>query len=112
MTTHKDREEFINILAAEKKFRGLNRAVVTALADRLITLAGKYDKLQVLACNRGLTPAQEKREAALEAEIRELCQGFAIIPCFDGDPRGSVVKLKVPSGRTNDQSGEGICVPT
>ena len=28
-----------------------------------------------------------------------------------GDPRGCVLKIKVPSGRTNDWSREGICVP-
>lgn len=30
---------------------------------------------------------------------------------FQGDPRGCVFKLQVPSGRTNDWGKEGICVP-
>ena len=31
---------------------------------------------------------------------------------FLGDPRGAVVKLGVPSQRTNDWGQVGICVPT
>lgn len=33
-------------------------------------------------------------------------------PIFQGDPRGACVKLKVPSGKTDDWGREGICVPT
>ena len=31
---------------------------------------------------------------------------------FQGDPRGAVVKLAVPSGRTDDLGREGMCVPS
>lgn len=34
------------------------------------------------------------------------------VPLFQGDPRGACVKLKVPSGKTDDHAREGICVPT
>lgn len=30
---------------------------------------------------------------------------------FNGDPRGAVLKVKVPSGRTDDWGREGVCVP-
>ena len=36
---------------------------------------------------------------------------YGITPVFQGDPRGCVVKLKVPSGYTNDMGREGVCVP-
>lgn len=36
----------------------------------------------------------------------------AFVPIFGGDPRGACVKLKVPSGKTDDIGREGICVPT
>lgn len=34
-----------------------------------------------------------------------------VTPVFSGDPRGATVKLKVPSGRTDDWGQVGICVP-
>lgn len=56
----------------------------------------------------------EKREQQLEKRIRQICKelgdGFGVI--FQGDPRGSTVKITVPSGKTNDWGKEGICVPT
>ena len=36
---------------------------------------------------------------------------FNVTPVFQGDPRGCCVKLKVPSGRTDDGNREGLCVP-
>jgi hypothetical protein len=36
---------------------------------------------------------------------------YGITPIFQGDPRGAVVKLRVPSGYTNDMGREGVCVP-
>lgn len=33
------------------------------------------------------------------------------VPVFNGDPRGCVLKIRVPSGYTNDFEREGICVP-
>lgn len=38
-----------------------------------------------------------------------LPEGFKAV--MQGDPRGCVLKIQVPSGRTNDWSREGICVP-
>lgn len=39
-------------------------------------------------------------------------QHARFLPVFQGDPRGACVKLKVPSGRTDDGNHEGVCVPT
>lgn len=33
-------------------------------------------------------------------------------PVFQGDPRGACVKLRVPSGQTDDAAQAGLCVPT
>ena len=35
-----------------------------------------------------------------------------VTPIFGGDPRGAVLKLRVPSGKANDWGGAGICVPS
>ena len=46
-----------------------------------------------------------------EAAITAACKPWGIVPIFGGDPRGCTVKLKVPSGRTDDWGREGLCVP-
>ena len=50
----------------------------------------------------------------VELRITRICASYTvapIVPIFNGDPRGAVLKLKVPSGRTNDLGQEGVCVP-
>jgi len=39
------------------------------------------------------------------------CASFGALAILGGDPRGCVVKIKVPDGFTNDFGNEGICVP-
>lgn len=66
---------------------------------------------------RGVCPA-----CRAERLIREWCarattdkdvRSFReFIPVFSGDPRGACVKLRVPSGKTDDLGRTGICVPT
>lgn len=47
-----------------------------------------------------------------ERRITELLEPYNVTPIFQGDPRGACTKLKVPSGKTDDFSREGIVVPT
>lgn len=51
--------------------------------------------------------------AEREADVVRVLQaaGGKLEPVFRGDPRGAVLKLKVPSGRTNDWGRTGVCVP-
>lgn len=56
---------------------------------------------------RGVCPS-----CRAESRVTRRCEPCGIVPIFNGDPRGAVVKLKVPSGRTDDWGQEGICVPT
>ena len=51
------------------------------------------------------------RDRRNEEKITELLKPYKCYPIFNGDPRGAVVKIQVPSGRTNDFAQEGICVP-
>jgi hypothetical protein len=51
------------------------------------------------------------REAAIQARICTLLAPYRITPVFSGDPRGAVVKLRVPSGKTDDWGQIGVCVP-
>ena len=56
-------------------------------------------------------PRVNVREAQIEQRVRAVCAAHGLVPIFDGDPRGAVLKLQVPSGRTNDWGREGVCVP-
>jgi hypothetical protein len=58
-------------------------------------------------------PDDEQRVLLLEGRIERNLAPFGISAEFQGDPRGAVVKLRLPSGRANDFGGEGYyCVPT
>ncbi len=48
--------------------------------------------------------------AKVERQVtRALPQGFGVE--FNGDPRGAAIILRVPSGRSDDWGGRGVCVP-
>ncbi len=67
-------------------------------------------------CGMGYAPWSFRRGACpncrCESLIRKLCTEQSVTPDFGGDPRGATVKLKMPSGQTNDWGQSGICVPT
>jgi len=65
---------------------------------------GRYEHAKVTASS--------VKDAQVEARVRKLCKPLGLEPVFSGDPRGAVLKLKVPSGRTNDWGSSGICVPS
>jgi len=43
--------------------------------------------------------------------VTEALAPYNVTPVFQGDPRGAVVKLRVPSGKTDDWGQTGLCVP-
>lgn len=108
MTT-RDREEFVALMVSE--LREHRWTEVLELARNLMRWARTHGNYQENRCNRDVTEAEEKREERLEERIAEACKPFGITPVFSGDPRGATVKLKVPSGLTNDWGSTGICVP-
>jgi hypothetical protein len=120
------RTEFENILLEESK-----RSSARNAANLLCRHGRTYARLQEALCNgpgviygesteswRRRSEAHdkwvEKRNAQLQARITAICQqlGSGFEPVFNGDPRGATVKIRVPSGRTNDWGRVGICVPT
>lgn len=75
------------------------RPAVVNMTD-LIRKAASYKRLQELACNQELTPAQVAREKRLEQEIAELAAKLNTTAEFNGDPRGHCVYLKKPGSKT------------
>ena len=55
--------------------------------------------------------ASTVKAGQVEQRVQALCKAHGLTPVFNGDPRGAVLKVKVPSGRTNDGWREGVCVP-
>lgn len=84
----------------------------TVYVWELLTLARRHGRLAERACNEDV-PGLEAKTEKLEKAIADVCRKIdpGCVPVFSGDPRGATVKLRVPSGRTNDFGGTGIVVP-
>ena len=139
MSRQRDREEFVSIMVAEGMPLDVCREIMRLGArlhreaelqcsdeatdrDRVPCPGVKKDKDCICDCARRsqegktLTGHQdvtrsEVRELRAQRRVNALCDPYNIVPEFSGDPRGAVVKLKVPSGFTNDWGRVGVCVP-
>ena len=109
----KDRQEFIAIMIREFPDRQMHE--VLSLCRKLMRYSATSNRLAETICSVDLGEAGNARVAAQDeandARVEGICQAWGIEPVFSGDPRGCTVKLKVPSGKTNDWGQEGICVP-
>jgi hypothetical protein len=127
MSYQKDRDEFIARMAAE----GMPLEVSRQLLSKAATLQrlaeaqcngdwpadnGERPTVQCTECMGGWVPSVLRKglcpDCRTSARVKALVQalpGFGVI--LSGDPRGAVVKVTVPSGRTNDWGQNGICVP-
>lgn len=127
------RDEFVATLARE--YPQLSSTQIGSVAAQLMRLGRAYGRLQEAFCNGDYPADNGQRETRLcdqcglawatesfrggvcpdcrtEAKIRTACAGLpGSEPIFSGDPRGATVKLKLPSGRTDDWGQVGVCVP-
>lgn len=78
---------------------------------QLMKLARRHGRLMERECNTG--DVSERAMDNIRNKLIELCTEIdpRCQPVCSGDPRGATVKLQIPSGRTNDWGGTGICVP-
>ena len=140
MSRQRDRDEFVAIMATEGVPVDVARSLlrVGATLHRIAELASSSEAAdrdrvrcpggtETCLCrdygsfhgdtddnvtgDHGTVPRYVVHEARIEARVRALCQRHGLTPIFQGDPRGAILKLKVPSGRTNDGGREGVCVP-
>ena len=132
MSKQRDRDEFITIAAKE--------GIPVDVARKLLRYAATLHRLAELECSseaadrdrvscprdipclcqdygsyngdHGTVPRIAVHGARTQRRVETLCADLpGIIPVFQEDPRGAVLKLRVPSGRTNDWGHTGICVP-
>ena len=103
MSWLREREEFVAIMSRE----GM------ALEDirRVLRDAQAVQRSAEVNWNREITGEERERWRRASNRILTACgTDFGVI--FQSDPRGACVKIKVPSGKTNDWGQAGICVPT
>jgi len=104
MVSTNDKLEFAFVMARHS-------SICLRDCKRILRYAATIQRLAETACNRELTKREILKDEAMMARIIEICAPKDIEAKFGGDPRGCVVKLKVPDGYTNDWGQEGICVP-
>lgn len=142
MSKQREREEFIAKITAERVpvdvARKLMRAAATLhrLAEMECNGYGWEDHFKRFACPNAAdatagcdlcgrveagAPHYETTQGALylvrtdaqvRARVERLCAPYGVKPVFQGDPRGAVLKLVVPSGKTDDWGQTGVCVPS
>lgn len=106
MTKQNEVIEFVALMTRE--FPGT--ADLAGKLAELLRAARAHGRLQEQACNEQVP---DGHDAKCEQRIRTICTAIhpECKPVFSGDPRGATVKLVLPSGKTNDWGGTGICVP-
>lgn len=94
------------------------RATVRQI-EALMRYASTLQRLAEKACNEVFTDADDRKQLSIEEKVKKLCEEMreghsypAPVPVFSGDPRGCVLKIRVPDGFSDDMGGEGICVPS
>ena len=105
-----DKLEFAVVLSRELPLK--SHGEIVRLARSLMRHGATHARICRQWCNG---PWDEETDGKKRDRIRALIErdlnGLPIKPIFSGDPRGTTVKLKLPSQRNNNLGGEGWCVP-
>ena len=85
-----------------------------AVAGTLRRHARTLSRLAVRACNVGLTEREEARRREAERRVASFAAFYGMTAKTDGDPRGYVLKVLLPTGLYNTMGGasDGGAVPT
>lgn len=114
MPTTKDKLEFTHAMARH------TRATVRQ-CEALMRYATTLQRLAEDQCNREWTERDELKRGRIQVKVSDLCHEMTLAmelrngrvePIFANDPRGAVLKIRVPDGFSDDGNGEGICVPS
>lgn len=108
-TIKEDRPTFIAAFLTQR--RGLAPHIASAAAVALCGLADGIKRMCELACSQELTPAQEKRQSALEAKFAAIATELDFESRTGGDPRGACAYLIDPNDRKGgDGWGDGWAI--
>lgn len=107
--TTKDKLEFVHAMARH------TRATLRQ-CEALMRYAATLQRLAEDDCNGYARITDQERADAkqerIKVKVMEICCEADCAALFSSDPRGTVLKIRVPDGFTNDFGGEGICVPS
>lgn len=99
----------------QHEFPQLSAHEVAVAIQKLIRLGSRYRKLAIAYTGTMSEQEYTTRSRSVEEEMAEVVQEYFGPLCrlvFDGDPRGyGMIKLVVPSGRTNDFAQTGLVIP-
>ena len=101
---HKMVEEFTPVVGMKEAFKyGLE----------LMRLAKKKERYNLLHCNVGLTPYQEKMDEKIDTQVQDIAKKLQTTIKIGGDPRGYALKVLLPSGGYNTWGGpeDGYGIP-
>lgn len=116
MPTTKDRLAFVHTMARHTRATVRQCEALMRYAATLQRLA--EDDCNVATDDAGLNKRLDKRDRIREHVqdiIDDLNKGTDMLghaAVYSGDPRGAVLKIRVPDGFSNSFAGEGICVPS
>ena len=79
----------------------------------LMKLAKQSERYNLLHCNVGLTPQQEKLDAIVDQKVRDIAEKLQTTIKIGGDPRGYALKIMLPSKMYNTWGGpeDGYGIP-
>lgn len=109
MSYQRDRENFILVCAKNN--------VPADVARLVMRHANTCQRIAAVFCSVELSDREtkrlEKQDASCSRRISEVLAPYNVTADFQGDPRGSVVKVCFPGGQRNDWGGDNLyCVPT
>jgi hypothetical protein len=106
--------EYVEVAQHYSQDERLWKGDIVKIGKRLVSLHCRAHALAEEACNRELSESEKKEDKLLDTKalqtVERLGKGFGLT--IQGDPRGSVYKLIVPSGKGYDWGNEGRPVPT
>jgi hypothetical protein len=112
MATPKQREKFIVDFWKHANNAPASVYEQRKIGETILRAAATYQRVEIARCNREVNKEEEKRQTRIEERLAAILGPYGVVPTFDGDPRGIVVRLKMPDNYNDSFGGEGLlCVP-
>lgn len=111
MTTKQQREEYTNTLLkflhiVNEKNLPLTQSQVSCDLEWLHRQETTLHRLAEVACNRDMTKREERKEERIEQQVIALLTQYGIDVRFNGDPRGSAIRMILPGKESNNWDHE------
>lgn len=109
------RERLVYEIMRSKRYKTKNFSfeVISEYINNVMDIAKEIHEICMLGCNTttGFSQSMYNHLDRLEKSALDISDPFNIEIIVSKDPRGSALKLVLPSGYTDDFAREGFCVP-